>query len=573
MFSYIKKINLLLNRRDKLFLYFLVLFALVMSVIETISVSIIMPFVTFASNFETIHSNKYSSYIYKLFDFSDNVSFILAFTVVLVFFYIFRVFLNIIFAYLSAKFGALRYSFIVCRLFENYLGRNYQDYIKNNSSVLNKTIISESENFSAIIACSLMIFSEAFIIIFIYSMLIWANWKITLALTILLSVQFLFIVKPISRMIKNLGGKRAEYQKNFYEILNSTFGNFKLIKLSGSNNILNREFKDIISKYSKIGITFATSNNLPRLLLEASSFIIVVTIVAYLVYIYNSDVSGVTAIISLFVLGMYRLMPAINRVITNYNEIMFRHRAVDIVYDDFNYKVEDLKDDLIEFNSTITIKNLKFEYIKDKIILKNLNFVINKGQRVAFIGDSGSGKSTLIDIIIGLFKPLSGAVLVDGVDINDNNIKQWRNKIGYIPQSIYLFDGTVAQNIVLGTEPDIDKIKNCLQKANILDFLEKHHKGINTQVGEGGIMLSGGQKQRIAIARALYNDPEILVLDEATSALDSGMEDKIMEEIYSIGKDKTLIIIAHRLSTIKNCDTIFKLTNGHIDTVSRSTIF
>jgi ABC-type multidrug transport system fused ATPase/permease subunit len=196
--------------------------------------------------------------------------------------------------------------------------------------------------------------------------------------------------------------------------------------------------------------------------------------------------------------------------------------------------------------------------------LENISLTIHKGDKIAFIGESGSGKSTLIDLIIGLYRPKSGTISVDGTRLDESNIKAWRSKIGYIPQSIYLFDGTVAQNVAFGKAIDDVQIKESLRQANILEFLENHHQGIHTAVGEGGIKLSGGQRQRIAIARALYGSPEILVLDEATSALDTDTEAKIMEEIYKISENKTLIVIAHRLSTIDGCQKVYLLSKGKI---------
>ena len=209
--------------------------------------------------------------------------------------------------------------------------------------------------------------------------------------------------------------------------------------------------------------------------------------------------------------------------------------------------------------------NLNF-YYDDKKILNSINLTIDKGQKIAFIGESGSGKSTLVDIIIGLHKLTQGEMRVDGVLVEEANLQNWRSQIGYIPQQVYLFDGTISENVCFGREFDEDLLVKVLDQANILEFLQKK-QGIETLVGEDGIQLSGGQKQRIAIARALYGQPEVLVLDEATSALDDETEKKIMDEIYKISKDKTLIIIAHRLSTIKGCDNTYTLKNGILESL------
>ncbi|MPP64615.1 ABC-type lipopolysaccharide transporter PglK, partial [Campylobacter jejuni] len=198
--------------------------------------------------------------------------------------------------------------------------------------------------------------------------------------------------------------------------------------------------------------------------------------------------------------------------------------------------------------------NLSFGYEGKKYLFKNLNLNIKKGEKIAFIGESGCGKSTLVDLIIGLLKPKEGQILIDEQELNANNTKNYRQKIGYIPQNIYLFNDSIVKNITFGDAVDEEKLNRVIKQANLEHFIKNLSQGVQTKVGDGGSNLSGGQKQRIAIARALYLEPEILVLDEATSALDTQSEAKIMDEIYKISKDKTMIIIAHRLSTITQCD-------------------
>ncbi|EEU6111254.1 ABC-type lipopolysaccharide transporter PglK, partial [Campylobacter jejuni] len=197
-------------------------------------------------------------------------------------------------------------------------------------------------------------------------------------------------------------------------------------------------------------------------------------------------------------------------------------------------------------------------------LFKNLNLNIKKGEKIAFIGESGCGKSTLVDLIIGLLKPKEGQILIDEQELNANNTKNYRQKIGYIPQNIYLFNDSIAKNITFGDAVDEEKLNRVIKQANLEHFIKNLPQGVQTKVGDGGSNLSGGQKQRIAIARALYLEPEMLVLDEATSALDTQSEAKIMDEIYKISKDKTMIIIAHRLSTITQCDKVYRLEHGKL---------
>ena len=556
-----KKLSFILTKRDKKLAKYLIIFSIIIALIETIGISVIMPFIAVASDFELITTNQYYSYIYNLFNFINPVDFVVVFGILLICFYIFRSTINLFYFYMLLRFSQGRYHLFSYRLFENYVGMSYKRFIDKNSSNLTKTIVTEAQLLSSVLEAILFIISELFVIILIYSIMLFVNYKVTLVLTMLLFINALFLTKTISKKIKKEGVEREKFQKKFFEIINSTMSNFKIIKLrSNSNDILNK-FKSISYKYTKSSITSATLSHFPRLFLEAIGFGVIVFMITGMVWKYEVDITPYLPMISMFVLGLYRLLPSVNRIMTGYNTILYNIKALDIIHNDLMYDPEQLKKDRICFSNDIVLKNLYFAYQKDNYILKDVNLIINKGSKIAFIGESGSGKSTLVDIIIGLFKPIKGNILVDGELLSDNNIKDFRSKVGYIPQSVYLFDGTVAQNVAFGFDFNEEKVKKSLLQANILEFLEGQQDGIYTKVGEGGIKISGGQGQRIAIARALYNNPEILILDEATSALDSKTESKIMDEIYNVSSDKTLIIIAHRLSTLKRCEKIYKIEN------------
>ncbi len=559
----LKKLQYLLTARDKQFLLGLFFFSIVISVIEVAGVSVIMPFIAVATDFSRIHSNEYYSYIYEMFDFKEDVSFVITFGIILIFFYLFRSLINLLYFYLLNRFTQGRYHLLAYRLFENYMGLPYKAFIGRNSSTMTKSIISEASNFTHLISAILLMLSEIFIVILIYMMMLYVNYKITFFLTVILIINAVFMIKTVSKKIKKAGLIRAEMQKMFYEIINRSFGNFKLIKLRSNNKDILKGFGEASFSYANANTTNQTLIYVPRLFLEAVGFGIIIFIITYLVWKYENDISTVLSTISMFVLALYRLMPSVNRIMTSYNKILFNYKALDIIHNDLIYDNEKLGNDKISFNKNIIIKNINFEYEKHKPILDNVSLTIKKDSSIAFIGESGSGKSTLVDIIIGLYKPQRGILLSDDIVIDNSNLKSWRSKIGYIPQSVYLFDGTVGENIAFGSYYDKKKIDKVLKQAKIFDFLSRKN-GQKTFVGEAGIMLSGGQKQRIAIARALYIDPEILVLDEATSALDDKTEKEIMDEIYHLSRGKTLIIIAHRLSTIDRCEKIYQIKDGVI---------
>jgi len=541
----------------------LLLFSIIISLIETIGISIIMPFISIATDFNLIHENKYYNYIYTIFNFENEITYIMSFGTILICFYILRSIINLLYFYSLNKFTQGRYHLLAYRLFENYLGMPYKDFINKNSSTLTKTIVNEAAHLTLLISAILFMFSEVFVIVFINAMLLFVNYKITVILTLFLAINAIIMIKTISRKIKKAGIKREIVLTKFYEIINRSFGNFKLIKLKSKGDEILKDFGRSSYSYAEANITNATLNHVPRLFLEAIAFGVIIFIITYMVWKTEENISNVLPIVSMFVLALYRLMPSVNRIMTSYNQILYFHKSLDIVHTDLMYDNENLGNQTVKLENKIVIKDMKFEYENNVNVLNSINLTIKIGSKIAFIGESGSGKSTLVDLLIGLYKPNSGNILADGIELDDTNIKAWRSKVGYIPQTVYLFDGTVGENIAFGEPYDKEKIDDCLKKAKIYDFLYGK-KGQKTLVGEGGILLSGGQKQRIAIARALYTSPEILVLDEATSALDDDTEKQIMNEIYDISNGKTLIIIAHRLTTLDRCEKIYKLENGEL---------
>ena len=558
----LKKLLAITTRQEKKNFIILIFMSIFLSVIETVGISAIMPFITLASDPSKIVSNEYSKKIYNFFDFSTTTNFMIFFGLFLIGFYIFRAFYSIFYNYLLNKFAFGRFHSFAFRLFKNYTNLPYKRFVKRNSSELIKTIVNEASNLSFYMQSLLLIFSEFFTIVLLYTLLLLMNWKMTLVLTILLGAKVLFLLFFLKKRIEKEGTRRSIMQSRFYKILNETFGNFKIIKLIQNEQKLYSEFSSISYGYAKANVVSNTLSQLPRLSLETIGFGVLIGIVVYVLFKYN-DANFVLPIISMYALALYRILPALNRILSNYNTLLFLSSSLDIVYSDLSYTPQTEGKDFMDFKNKIELINVSFEYNKNKKVLKNINITINKGDKIAFVGESGSGKSTLVDLIIGLYKPLSGEIIIDGKKLTSDNIKSYRSKVGYIPQSIYLFDGTVGENVAFGYEYDKERIIEVLKKANIYDFLSSK-EGIDTLVGDGGIQLSGGQKQRIGIARALYSDPEILVLDEATSALDNETETKIMDEIYEISQDKTLLIIAHRLSTIERCNRKIMLSNGKI---------
>jgi len=560
--DYVKTLFKLLNRETKRRLLWLVAFSMFVSVIETIGISAIMPFIDVATNFESIQKNQYYKWAFDSFGFENEVNFSIVFGLVLIGFYIFRGGINLLYSYLMAYFAENLYSQTTKRLFKAYLSMPYQVFTNKNSSYLTKAIITEASLMSVTVNSVLIMLSEIFIIILLYILMLITSWKITLVFTAILIVKIIFLTQTISKKIKAVGVIRAEVQSKFYEIINRVFGNFKHIKLQDKNRLqdVEDEFSLLVGQYATANASYNFFTSFPRLFLETSGFSLIVALLIALLYSNQTSVLYILPTLSLFVLALYRLLPSINRIVNGYNVLTYHHQSIKIINEELKINQENVGNKTVLFNHKIDLTNICFSYQK-RSALKNITLTINKGEKIAFVGKSGAGKSTLVDLIIGLYQPNNGIVTVDNTVIDETNLQSWRSQIGYIPQQVYLFDGTIESNICFGRNLDRVLLDKVLRQANIFEFLQTK-QGVDTLVGEGGIQLSGGQKQRIAIARALYGRPEILVLDEATSALDDKTEQKIMSEIYNISKDKTLIIIAHRLSTIQECDKVYEIKNG-----------
>jgi ABC-type multidrug transport system fused ATPase/permease subunit len=410
--------------------------------------------------------------------------------------------------------------------------------------------------------CAMQICSDSITALMLYSFMVIVNWRMTILLTVILILLILIIIKIILKKSKIQGIKAVEGNLNIGRLQTESYRNFKFVRIKGIEDYYKRQFDESAQAVSKAQVISSTLGAMPRNLLESIGFSLLVGAVLLILFRYGSAES-IIPVIAMYALAMYRILPSINKMLSNVNQIVYLRSALDTVYEQYRMETVHEGGAAITFNHSIVFDNVSFQYLEGPAVLKNVSFTVNKGDKIAITGPSGGGKSTLADMITGMNKPVSGSILVDGTELSDENIRSWRKRIGYIPQDIYLFDSTVAENIIIGSAYDEARLERVLRMANIWDFLQKKD-GTATRVGEAGIQLSGGQKQRIGIARALYHDPDIIILDEATSALDGATESNIMDEIYEASRDKTLIIIAHRLSTLERCDRRFYVEDGFV---------
>ena len=557
----IKKLYRLLIPKHRLIWGLLILLTIGFSLVETLGISAIMPFISIASNPDLLDTGIYSK-VYNFIGIQPKEIFIIYFGIAIIIFYVFRAAYSIIHTYLINRFSMAVNKNLSSRLFMRILSLPYRQYVQKNSGDFIGIINTESRQICNLSINVLQLCTELFTIVLVYALMVVVNWRMTLVLTGILAVLVMTFLQILVVKNKALGKKRVTASNRSYRILLEAFGNYKFVRLKGNKSELVNNFSGEMQEFAKAQIASNTLSVMPKSVLESLGFSLLIAVVIFVLARYN-DASVVIPIISMYALALYRILPSMHRMLGNVNNIAYVQHSLDTVDEAIHLPIENEGNEPIAFNEKININNVSFNYANGENVISDISFTICKGDKIAITGESGGGKSTLVDLIIGIHKPQSGDIAIDNTPLSDANISSWHRKIGYIPQSIYLFDGTVGENVAYGSEDVDEKIVTALKKANIWDFLSSKD-GIHTKVGEGGIQLSGGQQQRIGIARALYNDPEVLVLDEATSALDNETEAKIMDEIYYASKTKTLIVIAHRLSTVERCERKIQIENGKI---------
>jgi len=539
-------------------------FSIFSAFIEALSISLLAPFIVIVSDFEFIQTNNFLSKAFEISGVGSESKFVVMLGLIIVFIYVLRAVISLINTYLVTKYSNQRCYLLASKLFSNYLYNSLYNYTKRNVSDMIRVVASESNQINQLFSGFLTIASELFVLLFLYAIIVYSDYKIALTVTIILSGSAFFVMKLVSLKIKKKGIERVHATQRQFRSISSSFGNFRILKLCSLENNSISEFKYSAYDASLCSTHISVLHNVPRLGLETVGFIVMVVGLSGYVWINDSSAQSLMPIFILFSLALYRILPSLNRILSSYNQILASSESLRVIHREINCSTEALGNKDIEFKDTLVLNKIKYSYDSRSYVLSYISLKVEKGEHIAFVGESGHGKSTLIDIITGLLRPDEGNIFVDDVELNDKNMRSWRNKIGYIPQSVYLFDGSVADNVVFHRDYDETRLIEVLRKSNILDYLNTK-MGINTLVGDAGVLLSGGQRQRISIARALYGNPEILVLDEATSALDVETEKLILKEIESL--NITVITVTHRTEALSDKQTVYKVENGLLELI------
>jgi ABC-type multidrug transport system fused ATPase/permease subunit len=460
-------------------------------------------------------------------------------------------------------------------LMKNFVRRDYEYYLNVETSVIQRSITADVSNMYALIMSVLQIVSEVIVAIFLVAALAMKDIVMTAIIAVLLVVTLIVIKNIIKPIMNRTGKENQDYGAAMFARIAETIQGIKEIKVAGREQYFISEYCKVGEGYVKAMERFNLFNNSPKLLIETVCMAGLLLYILVLI-ISGADVSGMVSLFAAFGIAAMRLLPAASRInnqLTSmaFNEPFFFNVSDNLVEEtseentDISYAVA--PNEKLPVTREVSFDNITYHYPNsDKLIFDKAGVTFPIGKSIGVVGPSGAGKTTLIDILLGLLDLQGGKVLADDVDIK-SHYRQWLANVGYIPQMIFLLDADIRRNVAFGIpeeEIDEDKLWYALSEAQLDEFVKTLPEGVNTGIGERGIRLSGGQRQRIGIARALYNDPEVLILDEATSALDNDTEAAIMDSINRLHGKKTLIIIAHRLQTIEKCDMVYRVENGKI---------
>lgn len=572
MIKLIFQISKLLNEKEKRQSLSVLFLTILMAFFEMIGIASIMPFMAVLSSPEIIETNRYLSMGQELMNFSSSNEYLIFLGFIAFLCLLLGNSIKSLTRWKTVNYSIMTGHTISTRLFYQYLHQPYPFFLQRNSSDLSKNILVEVHMLvSNVIAPVVDVISRIIVIVAIVSILMITDPILAISTTVVLGGSFVGIYWFMRKWLHQIGEERLAAQGERYRIVNEALLGIKNIKLTGHENTYVEDYKRPSALFSRRTAMNTIAGELPKYAVELLAFGGILFIILYLL-MQKRDLSYAFPLMSLYAFAGYRLMPSMQAMFQSYTRIRFYQAVLEKITEEigktFVAEAKDKqasgKDDVMPFSKSIRFENVIFKYeAAKKPIVNNLDLTISKNKTIGIIGKTGSGKTTVVDLLLGLLVPTEGSVYVDGVKLNEENLASWQKNCAYVTQHIYLCDDTIAANIAFGIpkeEIDYEKIKKVAKMSALDEFITKDlANSYDTVIGENGIRLSGGQRQRIGLARALYLDRPVLVLDEATSALDVETEQSIMESIYSLASEKTIVIIAHRLDTLKRIDQTLKL--------------
>ncbi len=575
--SFLRKVGYIFDRKQKIQLGILGIMIFIGGILETLGVGAMIPVVTALLDpgqlQEYIETYPFLQKICSVLKVENAGQLTMSLLILLIAIYIIKNLYILFLTYRQNTFITHNRNRMISRVMADFLNRPYEQYLGADIPTVFRITDSDIPQTFTLMLAMLQLASEVVVSLLIFMVLLLQDVRMTLFILAVFGVMTLFIIKILKPRLNKIGTQNQNIQSRIAKWRLQAIYGLKDVKVLNREEFFIRNYYESGKIGANVSRNYIVLNNVPRLLIETVFITSVLTFIA--IYIKSGgDVTNMVATLATFGVAAMRVLPSVNRINTYITEIAYTQPSLDFVYENLK---ESMKTDAmlmerkangqaekLKLEDKIELKNINFHYPDtDKNIFTNAGMIVPKGKSVGIIGASGAGKSTVVDILLGLLHVQSGEITCDGVDIF-KNYESWLAQIGYIPQAIYLVDESIRENIAFGIDADKisdERIWQVLEEAQLKEFVEELPEGLDTTIGDRGVRLSGGQRQRIGIARALYNDPEILVFDEATSALDHDTEKAVMEAVNSFHGKKTMVIIAHRLNTIEKCDLIYKVEN------------
>ena len=571
MVRILKKFNQILNKRQKRNVCVLFFLMIVSAFLEVLGVTLMIPLLATAMNPEEIEANIVAVKICHFLDIDSAFTFVLLCIITLILVFIFKD-LFLIFQYYAQCHFVYNCRFMMqSQILKNYLHRRYEFFLHVDSGEILRTLQQDIDGVYQLLLGVLGMMSEIIVSITLVLAVFVISPFMTVCVACVLVITVLVIVKKVKPVLQKAGHLRqATYADTNKWIMQSIHG-IKDVKIFKQEDFFLKRFEKGSRKLAMALEKEGVFQNIPRLLIEMCCVCSMLGVIAVMLVL-GSSMASLIPVLGAFAMAAVKLLPSANRIVIAYNNIAYYELALDGLLKNM-YQTEPMPEKLTEneetslprIESQIELCDITYAYPgTDVSVLKEGNMCIPIGKSIGLVGMSGSGKTTVIDILMGLLDVQGGRVLIDGKDIH-TCYDSWLLHIGYIPQFIFMLDGSIRDNVAFGRE-DVDdmKIWDALREAKLDAFVHGLPRGLDTEIGEHGIRLSGGQRQRVGIARALFRNPDILIFDEATSALDTETELGIMESINTLKGKKTMVIVAHRLTTIEGCDMVYCVENGKI---------
>ena len=575
MFRIIKKLGVLLDRKQKQTMFGLMILMIIGGALQLAGVGVLVQVADVVIDSQAVEKSRSVGGLYRLVGSPDFRMFSVGIMLLLI--VVFAV--KNAFLYIQQK---AMFSFVYTnqfrtseRMMRNYLRRHYEFYLNADTAVVQRNITSDVNNMYALILCLLQLMSDGLVSTFVIVYCFAKSGGLTVSMAAVIILLMLLIKKVLKPIMYKAGKQNQDYYSGLFKWISQTVQGIKEVKIAGKESYFAEEYRKCGKGYVDAVQKYSLYNNIPKLLIES---VCVATMMIYMVVqiLLKTPMGELKDAMETLAAAALVLLPAINRINNQINSMAYFEPFFMGVADNLQEEISGEKVDFTDFekpveklpvNHMIEMKGITYAYPNtEKLIFDHADLEVPVGKSVGIVGTTGAGKSTVVDIMLGLLKVREGQILADGVDVM-SNYRGWLKNVGYIPQMIFMLDDTIRKNIAFGVpenEISEERIWEVLKEAQLDEFVRGLPEGLDTGIGERGIRLSGGQRQRISIARALYDDPEVLILDEATSALDNDTEAAIMESINHFQGKKTLLIIAHRLQTIEKCDIVYRVENGKV---------